>query len=78
MKRIWEESEPNGLVLRPAEQVAWLPKSQGKNDIPIMELVTKHYTPEQAKMINRYRLYLQVSIYDLLLRNTGVQKAYNI
>lgn len=66
-KCLWEETEPKGLTLRPAEGEAWTPQQQGPLDFPLMELITKHYNKKETGMLNRYHLYLQVvSFYDLV------------
>lgn len=70
LKCLWEETEPQGMVLRPEESSVWIPTPQGNQEIPLMEIVSRHYGSKEAIMINCYRLYLQViSLYDLLLYN---------
>jgi hypothetical protein len=78
MKRLWEETEPNGLILSPADGEMWIPQPQGHQDIPIMELVARYYSKKETNMLNRYRLYLQViSIYDLITyKGDAIHPAY--
>jgi hypothetical protein len=67
MKQIWRETEPNGLNLVPATNVTWTPTLQGRDDMPIMELIHTIYPKKQAIALNRCRIYFQViTIYDLI------------
>lgn len=67
MKQIWRETETNGLNLVPATNVTWTPTLQGRDDMPIMELIQTIYPKKQAIALNRCHLYFQViTIYDLI------------
>jgi hypothetical protein len=41
--QIWRETEPFGLVLRPAKSKTWLPTPAALNDRPLMELAVSSY-----------------------------------
>jgi len=64
--------EPYGISLVPAQQTIWCPLPITTNDLPIMEIAVKHFSKKGSKMINRFRLFLQIiSVYDLLIYKTN-------
>ena len=67
VKQIWSETEPFGLTLQSAPNCIWTPQPRGLGNTSLIDVALQNYNAEQAKMINRYRLILQlISICDLL------------
>lgn len=67
IKQIWAEFKPFGLTLRPNLNSVWLPHPQGTNDFSLVEYAIGKYSQQDIKLLNRYRMYLQViSLYDIL------------
>jgi hypothetical protein len=70
MKRIWNETEPHGLILKHAQNIAWTPALQGTSDFSIIEFALSVYSTKIVNKLNRVRLHLQViTFYDLLCYN---------
>ncbi len=43
MKQIWNETEPNGLTLKCADNIMWTPQLPGRSEIAIMEFAMTIY-----------------------------------
>jgi hypothetical protein len=57
---IWQECEPNGIILRPAKNITWTPTPQGSSDILIMSIATTVYNKKGSGMINRCSFFLSL------------------
>jgi hypothetical protein len=70
--QLWQELEPQGLILQPVNDIMWQPIPFSPQDISIMELAISKYDAAHSNIINRCRIYLQIIfIYDLLLYGTS-------
>jgi len=69
--QLWQELEPHGIILRPAENVTWAPSPLCSCDAALMEIAIKHNDNRGSAIINRCRQFLQViSVVNLLIPHT--------
>jgi hypothetical protein len=59
--QIWHETEPLGILLKPATNITWVPTPLHTSDFSIMELATSIYDAKGSNIINQCRTFLQVN-----------------
>jgi len=71
--QIWQEMEPQGIILQSAEGITWIPHPICFHDKALMDIAVNHYNKKGSACINRCRQFLQViSVLDLLIPYTTV------
>jgi len=71
--QIWQEMEPQGIIIRPAEGLTWIPQPLCHQDKVLMDIVVTVYNKKGSACINRCRQYLQVIlIIDLVIPHTNI------
>lgn len=59
--QIWRETEPQGVLLRPAKNTTWTRTKMACNDKLIMEITIAKYEPKLSFLINQCRIYLRIT-----------------